>query len=121
MSTSIKAAANMPAAELSFAQAEQVIQAYFDHSPQDIADTMNRAVECFNWLGALFQCIEEANNGGSRAHSAALIQSLSSLGAYVASDYQVSIIGVDADTIQASIRAAEEDKQRGLPFIGGAS
>lgn len=90
------------------AHAEQGVQAFFGRSPENIVQPLHRSVEAFNWLGALFQCIEEANNSGDRAQSAALIQSLSSLGAYIAADYQVSIIGEPADELQACILAARE-------------
>jgi hypothetical protein len=98
-----------PATELSFAQAGEIIRNYLGRSPQDICNTMHRAVECCNWLGALFQCIEEEVSGrGNPSH----IQSLSSLGAYVASDYQVSIIGESADEMQNSLNVAAEDAEK---------
>ena len=90
------------------AHAEQGVQAFFGRSPENVVQPLHRSVEAFNWLGALFQCIEEANNSGDRAQSAALIQALSSLGAYIAADYQVSIIGEQADELQACILAARE-------------
>lgn len=89
------------------AQAEQGVQAFFGRTPQNIVQPLHRSVEAFNWLGALFQCIEEANNSGDRAQSAALIQALSSLGAYVAADYHVSIVGEHADELQSCIEAAK--------------
>jgi hypothetical protein len=89
------------------------VLAFFGRTPQNVVQPLHRSVEAFNWLGALFQCIEEANNSSDRAQSAGLIQALSSLGAYVAADYQVSIIGEHADEMQACIQAAEEDANKG--------
>mgnify|MGYP000892661212 CR=1 FL=1 len=48
------------------AQAEQGVQAFFGRTPQNIVQPLHRSVEAFNWLGALFQCIEEVNNSGDR-------------------------------------------------------
>ncbi len=92
----------------SVVHASQGVQDFFGRSPAQVVQPLHRAVEAFNWLGALFQCIEEANNSGDRAQSAALIQALSSLGAYIAADYQVSIIGEPADEMQACVAAAQE-------------
>jgi len=94
---------------LPLAQAEQVVMAFFGRSPQNVVQPLHRAVEAMNWLGALFQCIETANNSGDRAQSAALIQALSSLGVYVAADYQVNIIGEAADDMQACLDAAKAE------------
>jgi hypothetical protein len=90
------------------AQAAQGVQDFFGRSPAQVVYPLTRAVEAFNWLGALFQCIETANADSDRAQSAPLIQSLASLGAYIAADYQVSIIGEPADEMQACIEAAKE-------------
>jgi len=95
-------------ADPAVARAAQGVHDFFGRSPDQVVQPLHRSVEAFNWLGALFQCIEEANNSNDRAQSAALIQALSSLGAYIAADYQVSIVGEPADELQACILAAEE-------------
>lgn len=85
----------------------RVVEHCFGRSPERVIRPLHRAVEAFNWLGALFECIEEANADGDRFQSSARIQALASLGAYIAGDYQVSIIGEPADEMQASIEAAQ--------------
>lgn len=95
----------------SVARAEQGVQDFFGRSPEEVVQPLHRSVEAFNWLGELFQCIEEANSGDDRAQSAGRIQALASLGAYIAADYQVSIIGEPADNMQACVEAAREDMQ----------
>lgn len=84
----------------------RVVEHCFGHSPKHVVRTLHRAVEAFNWLGALFECIEEANADGDLSQSAPRIQALASLGAYITSDYQVSIIGEPADEMQDCIEAA---------------
>lgn len=88
-------------------EAAQGVQAFFGRSPARVVEPLHRAVEAFNWLGALFECIEEANADGDRSQSAPRIHALASLGAYIASDYQVSIIGEPADEMQDCIEAAQ--------------
>lgn len=90
------------------AQAAQGVQDFFGRSPERVVQPLHRAVEAFNWLGALFQCIETANADEDRAQGATLVQAVASLGAYVAADYQVSIVGEPADEMQACIVAAKE-------------
>ena len=85
-------------------QAAQGVQAFFGRSPEHVVEPLHRSVEAMNWLGALFQCIETANADGG-AQNTALIQALSGLGAYVAADYQLSIIGAPADELQACVEA----------------
>jgi hypothetical protein len=100
---------------LSSEQAEQTIKMYLGCSPHDIASLLNRAVECLNWLSVLFQCIQDANSGTNRATSYFNIETLSSLGAYIASDYETNIIGQHADEIQKNVNDAEEDANRRFP------
>lgn len=87
----------------------QAVELFFGRSPRRVVEPLHRAVEAFNWLGELFQCIEEANAGGDRTSSSCRIHALASLGAYIAADYQVSIIGEHADELQACIEAAQEN------------
>lgn len=82
-----------------------IVEECFGCSPEHVVRPLHRAVEAFNWLGALFECIEEANADGDRSQSSPRIQALASLGAYIASDYQVSIIGEPADEMQDCIEA----------------
>jgi hypothetical protein len=84
-----------------------VVEDCFGRSPEHVIQPLHRAVEAFNWLGALFECIEEANADGDRFQSSARIQALASLGTHIAGDYQVSVIGEPADEMQASIEAAQ--------------
>jgi hypothetical protein len=86
----------------------EVCEAVFGRSLEDVVFPLHRAVEAMNWLGALFQCIDDAYSNGDRAQSAGIIPALSSLGAYIAADYQVSILGEPADKMQACIEAARE-------------
>ena len=87
----------------------QAVELFFGRSPRRVVEPLHRAVEAFNWLGELFQCVAEANAGGDRSGSSCRIHALASLGAYIAADYQVSIIGEQADELQACIEAAQED------------
>jgi len=82
-----------------------IVEECFGCSPEHVVSPLHRAVEAFNWLGALFECIEEANADGDRSRSSGRILALASLGAYIAADYQVSIIGEPADEMQARIEA----------------
>lgn len=90
----------------------RAVEHCFGRSPKHVVMTLHRAVEAFNWLGALFECIEEANADGDRSQSSGRILALASLGAYIAADYQVSIIGEPADEMQDCIEAAQ---------VGGAA
>jgi hypothetical protein len=83
---------------------EQVVQAFFGRSSENVMRPLHRAIECMTWLGALFTCIEDVNNG-DRATGAVLVQNLSSLGAYVAGEFQVNVIGQAAEEMQAHIDA----------------
>lgn len=62
-------------------EVRRVVEHCFGRSPEHVVGTLHRAVEAFNWLGALFECIEEANADGDRFQSSARIQALASLGA----------------------------------------
>ncbi|MGY6273354.1 hypothetical protein ACXIUT_27110 [Achromobacter denitrificans] len=42
-------------------EVRRVVEHCFGRSPEHVVGTLHRAVEAFNWLGALFECIEEAN------------------------------------------------------------
>jgi len=92
------------------AQAEQGVQAFFGRTPQQVVRPLHQAVEAMNWMNALFLCIEEASADVDGSRSAGMIQALSSLGAHVAAEYQVEILGEAADDMQACIEAAKDEE-----------
>ena len=87
------------------------VEHYFGRSPEEVIQPLHRAVEALGWLGALFECIENVNADGCvSTRNAEHTYALASLGAYIATDYQMSIIGEPAEEMQCCIEAAKEDQ-----------
>jgi hypothetical protein len=76
----------------SLAQAEEGVQTLFGCSPDVVLLTMTQAVKVLNWLSVLFQVIEgtDPNDCIQGAHT---VRALSALGAYLADDFEVNVIG----------------------------
>ncbi len=82
-------------------QAGQGVEAFFGRSPEEVVQPLHNAVEAMSWMVALFECIGSANAD----QNTGLVHALSGLGAYVAAEHQVTVIGEHADAMQACVEA----------------